>query len=637
MWLRFHRALFLVSGIFIYELNTSFSLAQLYKTDSLLYFTPARISLGFERNVNTYQWDMYGGYSFRGEGWNLSLTDRYQSSLIRTNKKFIKDENAFTLSGRKNIILNLDIIAKVNSIIFSDQKSLALNSLASNTFEGGVHWNPFDEIKIQPLIGYKFDDQLGIKDKGVVYTGSLFLQPLAFGKYTASGDLYYRDEHLTPRLLEERHLNLLLHANFSNEAQNRTTFEYRKLRRDYYLPFPDLAQTAVIHHSIESRTEELTSAGDELTYRISSPLAFTLSFDASQRLIFKNQEFLDVTSALPVFNSRIRESHLNGNMALSYHDEGGTRAEFKMSVNERDENYSIDQPSGIDPLIFLRQQKIEELKNNGINQTSISFTGLHAFSSTDTIFISASSIKLMYDTPSESNYDDRDELFFLFNSGWSHRFSNKFVARLSTEVNLRHTVYIYAQRSANNLWNRVLRLSPVTEYSIPNTLNMKTFAEVIANYSVYDFEDVKQTVQSFSLRQMTIGDSTSVRLYKNIWVTSILQMRVYERGEMYWSSFTIRPLNYFDEKTAFLFVTLEKEIFKISSGFRFFQQVRYGYNNLEKKFENQLTSFGPTCRVEFFFPSGAKLFIDGWYQLTQESHMEAQKVPNLMMGVLWNL
>lgn len=631
------RIVFALAAFFV--LRTINTTAQQFTTDSIHFPLPKQFSFGFSRNVNTYLWDLRGGYLLRGQDWSIEATDRFQSSLIKTDQNFIRDDNTVQLRGNKSIAASLELTAQVNSSVFSDQRAIALNSLASHTFLGGLSWTPIQNIIVTPLAGYKLDSQLGVGDHGFAYNANAELLPLSFGKYIASGMMNIIGEYLDPRLLEERHLTTTLQANFSSDADNRSQIEYRKLRRDFYLPTDSVIQKLYgVNHPIESRNENIFFINDQLRYRISNPLQALLSVELMQRTISKKQKYIDFNAPLPIFDSEINEFRMNGNFVLQYNNNERTKAEFRVGLNGRDERYSINPILSIDPLLYTRQQKIEDQKNNSINQTQLGISFNHALSSIDTILCAASTVKMVYNTPSETNYDDRDELFFLFNAGWIHRFSELFSARILSEVNLRHTVYIFGQRSANNLWNRVFRLVSSTEYVLPNILQTKNFAEVIANYSVYDFEDITQSAQSFSLRQMTIGDSSSIRLSGNIWFTGCLQIRLYEQGELHWSSFTMRPLNYFDERTVSMYFTLEKNKYRIAPGFRFFQQTRYRYNNnLDKIFESEIISIGPTCHLEVVFSSGARIFLDGWYQITHETNITLRKVPNITMNVMWNL
>lgn len=54
--------------------------------------------------------------------------------------------------------------------------------------------------------------------------------------------------------------------------------------------------------------------------------------------------------------------------------------------------------------------------------------------------------------------------------------------------------YIYSQRSANNYKNKIYRLSSLSNFSPVNGLVTRNFLQVLANYTVYDFEDIVSQV-----------------------------------------------------------------------------------------------------------------------------------------------
>lgn len=630
-----------MQGLFVL-LSPSIYLHHIYCQQLLIDSTrmdaAKRVALNFDRNVNTYAWDMNGGYQVRGNDWQIDLTDRFQRSLIRTDRTLVKDENRFSLQATKSLSSQWTIASTVNSFTFSDQRTIALNSLASHTFLGGVRWNPFNELLVTPLAGYKIDNQLGVQDNGFAFSGSAELRPLQFGKYIAAGGLSFSAEYLNPRHLEGRNALAQFRAIFSEEGENKTDLNYRKLHRDFYLPYDSsIMQQYGVSHPIETRDEEQVGVGNYLRYRIAPPLAFHLTVEASQRTIDKIQKYKNVGTPLPVFDSQIEEFLLTGTASLFYNQEEKTKIDLRIGLNERDENHSISRFEGVDPVAFSRQENIEEQKNNVIRQTQIAFALSHAFSSLDTLSFTGSTLKLVYDTPSVTNVDDRDEIFFLIKVGWIHRFSPRFFGQVILDANLRHTVYISGLRSANNVWNRVFRFFTSTDYAQPSFIHSKNTAEVVANYSVYDFESVIQSVQSFSLRQMTLNDSSSIKLWKDVWLTGILQLRLYERGELRWSAFTLRPLNFFDERSLAVSLSIEKGFVRCAPGFRFFQQTRYNYSGFEKKIESEIRSLGPTFRAEVFLRNGGRVFIDGWYQITRETSLERRRVPNVTMNLSWNL
>ena len=105
---------------------------------------------------------------------------------------------------------------------------------------------------------------------------------------------------------------------------------------------------------------------------------------------------------------------------------------------------------------------------------------------------------LRYDTPSDQNLEDRDELLVALTLSTWHSVSRSLELGVVLDGTVDHLVYLLKERSANNNYNRVLRLSPRTIYRPAPWLYSLNAFEVLANYPVYDFEQQLPSVKSFS-------------------------------------------------------------------------------------------------------------------------------------------
>ena len=141
------------------------------------------------------------------------------------------------------------------------------------------------------------------------------------------------------------------------------------------------------------------------------------------------------------------------------------------------------------------------------------------------------------------------ELLITLSGRESHRWNEYFDISVTAEVTLNHIVYLLAVRSANNNWNRIFRLAPELTYTPSPTMRMVNTFEVLANYTVFDYETLVPTVESYSYRQFAFLDSTSYDMSSHMGLDFLLHVRLYERGELQWEAFTERPQQYFQEVT----------------------------------------------------------------------------------------
>jgi hypothetical protein len=596
------------------------------------------ISLGFERNVNTFLWDFGGNYRFEKGPWQLTADERFQRTLIRTERSMVKDEQSFRFDAARDLSDALAVTASFSSFIFSDNRALGLNDLSTNKALAGLRWRPLGVLEVSPMAGLSVDNQQGIEDIGLMYAGRATLRDLFVGRTMAQAELYASAEYIDPRFQSEQRGSADLLASFDSESLNHTQLTIRNVRREFYLAYDSTleAQTG-IGHPVESRDERIVTLSNTLRYRLLRPLDLVATVDLTQRDITRAREHRRIDDENPFFDSDISEFHLNGNAQLRYDNEAGTRGMLRMEINERDEQHSISPFAGASSVSVARQEMLEEQKNNTIRQTQLALHVSQAVGRRDTLSLSASTVKMQYDTPSEENFDDRDELFVLAGLRWVHRFSPYFRASLSGDVNLRHTVFIFAERSANNTWNRVIRLAPSTELRIGQGVVSRNSAEIVANYTVYDFETAGLAQRSFSMRQLTVSDSTLVHLGADFWTEVQLHVRVYERGELRWSAFTVRPVQFFDERTMSLSLLCLRSDIRASAGFRLFEQRRYRYEGLDRARSGLLRSYGPTASLRLRLAGTADIIAEGWYQLTSEDGGAARSTPNLSLRLLWNL
>jgi hypothetical protein len=612
--------------------------AQIAQSDTAVTSPPVpALSMGFERNVNTFQWDMRGMQTLGGDTWKLSASDRFLRSLIRSERESIKDENTLEIRAAKRISQYLQIVGRMWSFVFSDSKISGLNDISSHSFLGGLEVQPWQSLTLTPLAGYAYDSQQGFLDRGFAYHAAGDLRSLRFGDSELSGQALLSGSSLSPRVQQEHSVNGMLFSAITPNSVNRLQVFYRTMRRDFYLTFDTatMAYTGAAR-DIESRREQSFGGGDAISYAFDGRLGIDATVDLVQRRIGKSRGIKALSAGAQLFDSNIDEFRLNGSALLRYRGQS-TALQLLLELNERSEHYTIERFAGASPVLFSQQERLEEQKNNAITQTHLAFTATQALSRSDTIVVSGSTVKAVYDTPSSLNVDDRDELFLLASARWSHRFNRNLLAYLAGDINVRHTVYISSERSANNTWNRVIRLSPGTEYRLGDRFSTRNSADVIANYTVYDFEESNPSQRSYSLRQLIVTDSSSYAFHRQLTLVLQLQVRISERGEFRWNAFTVRPLAWHDERSMTVSFVHPARWATISAGFRLFELVRYRYSGGDKVKENTLRSYGPVCRIWCGMIGQTSLIADGWYQITSEQPGGTRTTPNLSLSAVWNL
>jgi len=291
------------------------------------------------------------------------------------------------------------------------------------------------------------------------------------------------------------------------------------------------------------------------------------------------------------------------------------RSSVAFSYLERDEKHQLDAPEISGMALYTHYENIEEEKDNHARRASLASVVDWQPSSTDTMTLSASINGLRYDTPSNENDDDRDEVWYLLTLSTRHRLSQYLDLGLSANLNFSHIVYLFAARSADNNWNRIIRLAPTVTYKPWLNVSTSNTFEVLANYTVYDYEAVSGILRSYAFRQFAWIDSTHYQITTRMALNWFSHIRLFERGEFQWHTFSEKPINYFEEK---LYIGTIRYAFSpgllFSLGIRYFNQERFGYKKAERTLSSYYRSIGPTTSIELNIKDRTILSVRGWFE-----------------------
>jgi hypothetical protein len=162
---------------------------------------------------------------------------------------------------------------------------------------------------------------------------------------------------------------------------------------------------------------------------------------------------------------------------------------------------------------------------------------------------------------------------------------------------------------------------------------------VLANYTVYDFEDIVSQVQSFSYRQLLVRDSTSYMISPQFELMLNGELRFYEQGQFNNDEFSVKPINYFEEY--FLAPELMFHPYgfaKLSGGFKFFQQSRFRYESADKMLLGVYKSYGPYGKIFIFLNNGSIINFTGGLDFISNSIGNfSDESLSLSLNLQWNM
>lgn len=593
----------------------------------------------FDRNLNTYNWlgklvvdTVFGGTSLR-------VLQNYVANIIQVDagtegrhRLVSTQENLGVTLGEK-FNDNLGIQFRWNSLVYSDDKAVGLSNASDHSVLGGLEVTPLAFLTVTPLFGYRWDNQTEIRDRGFSYALATKLREVDLDGYRVLGSGQLQEDHLSPRSLANHFARIGVQKWFSSQTRDSIEFGYSHLKREFY---------ALADSNIESRIENVLAFTNLLEYEVERGFLTSLFVTVSSRAWDKDlRRNAAQPSPTPQFNTRIDELRLDAYLQAQYHSTDGSAVGLiRLGYGERDETHSAKAPGDLNPaatILFNERNRQEQSKDNVARRTSLAGMLTIPLSFSDRLSVSGGASILRYDTPSILNVEDRDELLVSASIGTAHHVSPFLEIGLSLDGMLSHVVYLLKERSANNNINRVLRFAPRALFRPVGFFASANALEVLANYTVYDFEQQIALVRSFSYRQFGWIDSTGIGLTDRVGLHFYSYIKLYQRGQLKWSEFTERIENSFADQTFALqlrFTPEEGTLFGV--GLQYFSQSRYSYEQSTKRLASFQRSIGPTCVLERDLGQRGQLNLRGWYEHRKQPDGTERALASVTITILLN-
>ncbi len=619
------------------------------KSDSLVilgnYTTHKDISTAFDKQLNTYNLRTVLSYGQRTDNLFFKLSENFNSTIIKLKPKNIKDEHYFSLFSEYSFSKFFSTGLVLNNNILADDKNLGLSDASLLNSILYVKFITEEKISIAPFGGISNNEQVKETDKGYIYGIEGKTENIPVSDFELQSSLKLENDDISPRKNTLRYFDVNMSNDFNEHLNNQLSANYQQSRRDFYFK----ADSSVINdfkltNNIQSRTESNYFIQDRVVYFNPSS---SFSLDLLSRIVWRDidrdtryRSLNNISQSM--FDVKVNEFRLELESLLGYRSDLFD-GKFKFFFSERDEKHitkristsNIFQYDEIETA-FEERSKNESQKNNTAGRFSLAVNGGFKFSSKDILQFDFLHNKLKYDTPSGDNYDDRDELLTIIRLKYLRTLNPFFNAFVNIEGSINHIVYIFSQRSSNNNKQSILRLSTGGIYN-SSKLFSKNLFEVSANYTVYDFEDVNSSYKSFSFRQLSMVDSTSIKLTKKVFGSIYTYLKYSEQGDFKWSSFSGKPIRdlleiYIEPK---LNVKYQSIIYGI--GVRYLTLKTYLYKYLVKNRESDYSSLGPLAEANIALHQRLLLRFYGWYEFIKTEDSNRKEQANLNLQLTWSL
>ncbi len=392
-------------------------------------------------------------------------------------------------------------VIKLQSHVFSDENSVV--KFSKHSLIQQIDYRPRPELSISPGVGAAYEEVKSFQDQGWVAQVSLNARNLEVMEYTNNLNGFSRLFFFPGRRNQEHRYYVSWFKQFSSYASDSLRVGYEFVDNTYHLAQGTEFENVQVNARFLSH---------QLDYRISGRTQFRMENK------FQNR---DVTQSNPGLHNHRKELNLANRFELLFN---GERFSSALTLFTSQTINEASRRSG-----DLRESRtdIEGL------QTALNYRMNWRLSSRDQWRFSMAYTKYAYSSPDTTLDVDEDDLRLIADFAWLHRFSSYFKVKLWANLYLYHQIYLKASRSANNNWNRIYQLGPSFYLNIPGVLENSVQIRILANYTVYDFEDLLPAVQSYIHRKLIFTDSLRLNLTAGLQLLAMYQLEKEDNGTFY--------------------------------------------------------------------------------------------------------
>jgi hypothetical protein len=481
----------LLSGIF-YPLASQQGLYQmnLFK-DNLSWVWLARLQFSND-NLGNHQ------FYFNNQ-FNSNL---YLESL--RNNKWRDDNNLHTFWGYQ-LQPSFRIRSHFKSHLFSDDNSFV--KFSKNYIYQELSFRPRPEISLSPALGWASEEIFGFADQGWYSQMELDVNNLDIGGYDNSTRGFSSLFKFPNRNNREHRYFVAFQKQFSTRASDSIQVGYELVNNSYPLQPGPVGMRELEELGINTRY-----LYNNLNYQISGRSVFQVETK------FQDRDFTQSNQ-----NLHNHRQELNFANRISYRFSSSKFLTAFSFVTSQNTNLSSRRPSG----------SIESRTDIDGLQSAINLLTNWRISPKDAAQLSFSYTKYEYSSPDTTQTIDEDDIRFIVDMSYQHKFSRYFSTRLYTNLYFYHQIYIHPSRSINNNWNRIFQLAASFDHYIPEIFRHKYRIEILANYTVYDFEELLPEPRSYLFRKLVFTDTLRVGLTRGLQLQTIYQLEKEDNGTFF--------------------------------------------------------------------------------------------------------
>jgi hypothetical protein len=476
----------------------------------------------------------------------------------------------------------------------------------------GMQFVPEDGLRIVPLIGWGSDYRSGELDNGFSPALYLDLAHRFTNGLVTQNRLFARYKTLDPR----QQLNVILRSDW-----------LYALGEDTEVRFGLAAGANEIDDYRIGAVERIRSDTINPLFSFRNQLFPWLSWESDNQLQWSRRRLQyepGKVQTLPLNNQGFVQLDVRTQQRFSFAGKK-LRGLFGYEFAYVDRRYDLENTLGLPNVNFRQLLNRERLKDYRRRFHSWDAQLNWQMSTKNRLVLQASNRYLQYDTPSEENYDDHDELTHGITVGLERSWSKRLFTRYSVVGNLRQYAFLFRQRSQENYSQYALRFAFDYRWNPWPRLSISGSQYIYVTYNVKTFIDRNRTDRS--TRNLETQQAFRWQASKK-WT---LRGSFYQKGThlsyLNWAEFAETPLdtNTFANTELMLERTMrwgKGLVVQIGTGYKHFSQIRRlnsSMTSLENRIEGinlAIRSFqtGPLTEVTIRNRKGGQFLCSLWWQ-----------------------
>lgn len=653
------------------------------------------LSGGFERDVNRYRWTSTAEISESAGAWDVSFSNAFRSDafLLFDDRLSFRDENRFSWMARRPLRASANggaagvaaaggtgasgtvLVARGQADWFSLSRVFHQNAWAGVKFRPGVGqvdwW-------VEPAAGLAVDSRPGFgadprtvpirTDAGPAAAIRLGVPESDVGGYRVALEGLGQVQRFAPRAGSQLRLRARSTRSF-NRTDVRMIAEASRVRRDSYQSASFLNRpetTARQDETVESTVSDTVFVRLEVDSHVARDWSVGAMLDASTNS--RTVETLRAPEDALFFDSDFGRRTVDGTLTTAW-QRATSSVRLLVRAGAEVETRRLVNVDDLPPAQASQKQNLLRQADYDRGFAALQLTG--RFPLTDRLMVrfDGSANILQHDTP-DVNPDDRDELLYNALAGLRYNLAEGLAVTMEVFGSRFHTVYLKAERSAENNVQRVIRWRPSVDWRPGPGTRIGFSSEVRATYTVDDFLLPGRRPNDQSAREMRYSADVEHDFGAGIRVIGTGSTSDLQLGRFLDDSFAEIPFDTLRTYSGWVRLAAGRRV-QAEIGLRAF--VRTDYNrsvrvryrpepdapetSISRAGRTRIDQIGPTTALTWPMRGGGYVRFDGWVTVQRVSNTlygglpegrediirraarrgERTLIPNLSVTMLWNL